>query len=80
MANTAVPIGYWRSVYAPQTAFANECFLDEIADAMGKLGMRRHTSDTRSVSTSLPQNYPISQRPQANKKERGRKCGAPRTP
>ncbi|HVP51150.1 MAG TPA: xanthine dehydrogenase family protein molybdopterin-binding subunit [Terriglobales bacterium] len=36
MANTAVPTGYWRSVYASQTAFANECFLDEIAAAAGK--------------------------------------------
>jgi CO/xanthine dehydrogenase Mo-binding subunit len=36
MANTAVPVGYWRSVYASQTAFANECFLDEIAAAVGK--------------------------------------------
>ena len=36
MANTAVPTGYWRSVYASQTAFANECFLDEIAVAARK--------------------------------------------
>jgi isoquinoline 1-oxidoreductase beta subunit len=36
MANTPVPVGYWRSVYASQTAFANECFLDEIANAAGK--------------------------------------------
>ena len=36
MANTPVPVGYWRSVYASQTAFANECFLDEIANATGK--------------------------------------------
>jgi len=36
MANTAVPTGYWRSVYASQTAFANECFLDEIAAVAGK--------------------------------------------
>ena len=35
MANTPVPVGYWRSVYASQTAFANECFLDEIAVAAG---------------------------------------------
>ena len=36
MANTPVPVGYWRSVYASQTAFANECFLDEIAAAANK--------------------------------------------
>jgi isoquinoline 1-oxidoreductase beta subunit len=36
MANTPVPVGYWRSVYASQTAFANECFLDEIAVSAGK--------------------------------------------
>ncbi|NUM73121.1 xanthine dehydrogenase family protein molybdopterin-binding subunit [candidate division KSB1 bacterium] len=33
MANTAVPIGWWRSVYNTQNAFVNECFLDEIAAA-----------------------------------------------
>jgi isoquinoline 1-oxidoreductase beta subunit len=35
MANTAVPIGWWRSVYNTQHAFVNECFLDEIATAAG---------------------------------------------
>lgn len=33
MANTPIPIGWWRSVYDSQTAFANECFLDEVAAA-----------------------------------------------
>jgi isoquinoline 1-oxidoreductase beta subunit len=33
MPEVPVPIGWWRSVYASQTAFANECFLDEIAAA-----------------------------------------------
>ena len=28
---TPVPVGWWRSVYASQTCFANETFLDEIA-------------------------------------------------
>ncbi len=43
MANTPVPIGWWRSVYDSQTAFANECFLDEVASAAGEdpLAMRR---------------------------------------
>jgi isoquinoline 1-oxidoreductase beta subunit len=35
MVNTAVPVGWWRSVYHSQNAFVNECFLDEIAAAMG---------------------------------------------
>jgi isoquinoline 1-oxidoreductase beta subunit len=35
MANTPVPVGWWRSVYHSQNAFANECFLDEIAVALG---------------------------------------------
>jgi isoquinoline 1-oxidoreductase beta subunit len=35
MANTAVPIGWWRSVYNTQNAFVNESFLDEIAAAVG---------------------------------------------
>jgi isoquinoline 1-oxidoreductase beta subunit len=31
-----LPIGWWRSVYASQNAFAEECFLDEAAAAAGK--------------------------------------------
>lgn len=30
-----IPVGYWRSVFNTQNAFANECFLDEIAVAGG---------------------------------------------
>ncbi len=33
---TPVPLGWMRSVYALQAAFANECFLDELAHAAGK--------------------------------------------
>ena len=33
---TPVPLGWMRSVYALQAAFANECFLDELAAAGGK--------------------------------------------
>ncbi|MEO8637021.1 MAG: xanthine dehydrogenase family protein molybdopterin-binding subunit [Gemmatimonadales bacterium] len=36
MISTPVPIGWWRSVYASQTCFANECFLDELAAAAGR--------------------------------------------
>lgn len=36
MANTAVPIGSWRSVYPSQNVFALECFIDELAEAAGK--------------------------------------------
>jgi isoquinoline 1-oxidoreductase beta subunit len=35
MANTAVPIGYWRSVFPSQTVFALESFIDELAHAAG---------------------------------------------
>jgi isoquinoline 1-oxidoreductase beta subunit len=31
-----IPVGYWRSVYNPPNAFANECFVDEIAAASDK--------------------------------------------
>lgn len=34
-ANTPVPTGWWRSVFHSQTAFANECFMDELAAAAG---------------------------------------------
>ncbi|HMJ63272.1 MAG TPA: molybdopterin cofactor-binding domain-containing protein, partial [Bryobacteraceae bacterium] len=36
MAQTPVPVGAWRSVYASQTTFADECFVDELAVALGK--------------------------------------------
>jgi isoquinoline 1-oxidoreductase beta subunit len=36
MAPLTIPVGYWRSVFNTQNAFANECFLDEIAIAGGK--------------------------------------------
>jgi isoquinoline 1-oxidoreductase subunit beta len=35
-AETAVPLGWMRSVYALQTAFASESFIDELAAAAGK--------------------------------------------
>ncbi|HEY6951458.1 MAG TPA: molybdopterin cofactor-binding domain-containing protein, partial [Bacteroidota bacterium] len=36
MANTPVPIGAWRSVYASQNVFAVESFIDELAHAAKK--------------------------------------------
>ena len=33
---TPVPLGWMRSVYALQAAFASECFIDELAHAAGK--------------------------------------------
>jgi len=36
MANTAVPIGAWRSVYASQNVFVVESFIDELAHKAGK--------------------------------------------
>jgi isoquinoline 1-oxidoreductase subunit beta len=33
---TPVPVGWWRSVFASQTCFANETFLDEVARAAGR--------------------------------------------
>lgn len=43
MSNTPVPIGCMRTGYEAQAAFANECFLDEIARALGEgpLSIRR---------------------------------------
>ena len=35
MTNTQVPVGWWRSVYNSQNAFANEGFIDELAHAAG---------------------------------------------
>ena len=36
MANTGVPAGWWRSVYASQNGFVLESFIDELAHAAGK--------------------------------------------
>lgn len=33
-ANTDIPIGWWRSVYDSQNAYANECFIDELANSL----------------------------------------------
>jgi CO/xanthine dehydrogenase Mo-binding subunit len=35
-ANTAVPVGYWRSVFNSQNGFVQESFIDELAHAAGK--------------------------------------------
>ena len=34
--NTAVPVGFWRSVASSQNAYITECFLDEVAAAGSK--------------------------------------------
>jgi len=36
MVNTAVPVGFWRSVGASQNVYVTECFFDEVARAAGK--------------------------------------------
>jgi isoquinoline 1-oxidoreductase subunit beta len=36
MPEVGVRIGWWRSVYASQNAFPEECFVDELAEAAGK--------------------------------------------
>ncbi|HUJ95499.1 MAG TPA: xanthine dehydrogenase family protein molybdopterin-binding subunit [Terriglobales bacterium] len=36
MVDSAVPLGWMRSVYALQMGFASECFIDELAAAAGK--------------------------------------------
>ena len=36
MAKSSIPLGWWRSVYDSQNAFANECFMDELAEKAGK--------------------------------------------
>jgi len=36
MANTAVPVGFWRSVGSSQNAYVTECFFDELAALAGR--------------------------------------------
>ncbi len=36
LAYTAIPVGWWRSVYASQNVFVVESFIDELASAAGK--------------------------------------------
>ncbi|MBT3606790.1 MAG: xanthine dehydrogenase family protein molybdopterin-binding subunit, partial [Candidatus Marinimicrobia bacterium] len=36
MTKTLIPLGWWRSVYNSQNAFANECFMDELAEKVEK--------------------------------------------
>ncbi len=35
-AETTIPIGWWRAVYSTTTAYAHECFMDELAHAAKK--------------------------------------------
>ncbi len=51
MANTGVPVGYWRSVYASQNAAATEAFLDEVASLAKKdpLEFRLAIADPRAA-------------------------------
>jgi isoquinoline 1-oxidoreductase beta subunit len=50
MANTPVPLGYWRSVYPSQNVFAVESFMDELAYAAG----RDPFEFRRSLVTKMP--------------------------
>jgi isoquinoline 1-oxidoreductase beta subunit len=50
MANLGVPVGYWRSVGHSHTAFAVECFVDEIA----KLGGRDPVELRRELLSHAP--------------------------
>jgi isoquinoline 1-oxidoreductase beta subunit len=50
MANTPVPLGYWRSVYPSQNVFAVESFMDELAHAAG----RDPFEFRRSLVTKMP--------------------------
>jgi isoquinoline 1-oxidoreductase beta subunit len=50
MANTPVPLGYWRSVYPSQNVFAVESFIDELAHAAGKDPLEFR----RSLVTKMP--------------------------
>ncbi|HEU4522681.1 MAG TPA: molybdopterin cofactor-binding domain-containing protein, partial [Thermoanaerobaculia bacterium] len=34
--DSPIPIGPWRSVFSPPSVFARECFVDELAQAMGR--------------------------------------------
>jgi isoquinoline 1-oxidoreductase beta subunit len=52
MANTPVPVGWWRAVYHTQINLADECFVDELAALGGKdpLALRLHLlKDDRQV-------------------------------
>ncbi|MBX7125071.1 MAG: xanthine dehydrogenase family protein molybdopterin-binding subunit [Cyclobacteriaceae bacterium] len=58
-AETSVPILWWRSVYSATTAFAHECFIDEMAHAAGKdpidfrLGMINKNTKMKNLLLSL---------------------------
>jgi CO/xanthine dehydrogenase Mo-binding subunit len=57
LAETAVPLGWMRSVYALQAAFASESFIDELASAAGKdpLEYRLHMLGLNQNQTSKDQ-------------------------
>lgn len=59
--DSPVPTGAWRAVGYPQNVFARECFIDEVANAMGKdpLALRLELLD---ASTATVGNYKIERR------------------
>ena len=64
MTNTNVPVGWWRSVYNSQNAFANEVFIDELAHRAGTDALEfrmnmlhdspRHKEALRLAAQKLP--------------------------
>ena len=54
MTKTPIPLGFWRSVYSSQNAFANECFMDELAEKVEidpvKFRLDLLPSDSRDAS------------------------------
>ncbi|AKD54885.1 xanthine dehydrogenase family protein molybdopterin-binding subunit [Spirosoma radiotolerans] len=58
-ADTHIPLGSWRSVTSSTTAFAHECFIDELAHQAGKdplafrLAMLTKASDTKRMLLKL---------------------------
>lgn len=47
-----VPIGPWRAVFSPPSVFARECFLDEVAESLGRdpLDMRLELLDSSNAA------------------------------
>ncbi|MDJ1495384.1 xanthine dehydrogenase family protein molybdopterin-binding subunit [Cytophagaceae bacterium DM2B3-1] len=58
-AETTLPIGWWRAVYSTTTAFAHECFIDELAHTAKKdpldfrIGMIQKNLRMKSLYTFL---------------------------
>jgi CO/xanthine dehydrogenase Mo-binding subunit len=57
--NAPTPIGPWRSVFSPSSVFARECFVDEVAAALGRDEVELRLEMLGANDPEMPVTYEI---------------------